>query len=122
MADDLSIERWGQVDRKVEAASWIHRPQQLGEYMSALLNYTAKKRWIYNFPEVTIPIRPFRAGRAVSLRDQVLGVTGVDEVDAYSIIQEVSYHVKASEYGLGTNTCSITSLGFQNPLDYTIGF
>jgi hypothetical protein len=121
MADDLSIERWGQVDKKVDA-SWIQTPRLLGEYMSALMAYSSKKRWIYNFPQVTIPLRPLKAGRAISLRDEVLGITGVDEVDAYSIIQEVTYNVKASEYGLGTNTCSITSLGFQNPLDYTIGF
>jgi len=120
MGDPLSQERWGQVDARVELPGGSQR--ELGEYMSAILLFAAKKRLIYNFPQVTIPTRPLRPGRPISVRDQVLGITGVNEVDAYAIAQEVTYELNAAEYGLGTNTCRMTAMGFQNALDYTTDY
>jgi hypothetical protein len=120
MGDPLSQDRWGQVDGRVELPGGDQR--QLGEYMTHVLLWSAKKRLIYDFPQVTIPIRPMKPGRPISVRDQVLGITGVNEVDAYAIAQEVTYDINAYDYGLGTNVCRMTALGFQNPLDYTTDY
>lgn len=112
-SDQDSINKYGPVDSFIDA-SWITDENTMNQYLSSILQYSAKPRRIYEMAEVFIPYnKMLEPGSLVSVIDTKAGLT--PEKHTMAEVQEVRYEFSAESTGrnpLGANTCEVRLLGY----------
>lgn len=120
-SDPASIARWTP-NRPVEArvsASWIKYSRTMQEYLSQLIQLTAKKPLTFNTNIVTNPNVMFRPGQQIQIVERNLGYT--QDKDFIVQLLEDHYWVDATDNTqdpTGNRFCEISVKGFQSAYDF----
>ena len=112
-SDQQSIDKYGEVDSFIDA-SFLTDENSMNQYLSSILQYSAKPRRIYEFAEVFIPYQKvIEPGSLVTVIDSISGHTQQRQLTAE--VQEVRYEFAADASGsspLGAHTCEVRLLGY----------
>ena len=109
VSDRGSMNRFGLVDGEVDTA-FLEEPALIQQYMSALLQFSAKPRLTFDTNTLFIPNQfLFKPYQYVTLVDTLAYPRGIDVE-----IQRASYTFAPDSYGLGCKYAAVTPLGYFN--------
>ena len=112
-SDQESIDKYGEVDSFIDA-TFLTDENSMNQYLSSILQFSAKPRRIYEMQEIFIPYNSLiEPGSLVTVIDSTSGHTAGRNIT--SEVQEVRYEFSADASGrtpLGTNTCEVRLLGY----------
>lgn len=119
ISDPVSIKRWTP-NHPVEVrvvAPWIHHSRTMMQYLSHLIQTTAKKPLLFNSNVVTVPNTLFKVGSRVNIINSLFGWQQNKNFQA-QILQDHYWASGSSDNAVGNIYCEVNPKAYVSPLTY----